>query len=88
MEQTEKNHFLFAQLIMSLHAEAMHFMGKIKHPVTDKIERNLEAARNAIDILEMLEEKTKGSSSAEEQQFLAQVLRELRLNYVDEAAKP
>ena len=88
MEQTDQNQMLFVQLVMTLHAEAMHFMGKLKHPVTDKIERNLDAARNAIDILAMLEVKTKGGLSEEEVRFLDQVLRELRLNYVDEAAKP
>ena len=88
MESGDHHQLLFVQLVMSLHAETMHFLGKTKHPVTDKIERNLDAARNAIDMLEMLEVKTKGNLGDEEGQFLTQVLQEVRLNYVDEANKP
>jgi hypothetical protein len=56
--------------------------------VTDKVERNLDAARNAIDMLEMLEVKTRGGVTEEERRFLSQVLKEVRLNYVDEVNKP
>jgi Domain of unknown function (DUF1844) len=62
-------------------------MGKIKNPMTDAVERNLEAAQNSIDILDMLRVKMKGNLSQEESRLLTQVLAELRLNYVDEAAK-
>jgi hypothetical protein len=41
-----------------------------------------------IDTLEMLENRTKGNLSQDESRMLAQMLQELRLNYVDEAQKP
>jgi L-serine deaminase len=88
MDTQERHQVLFVQLIASLHAETMHFLGKTKHPVTDKIERNLDAARNAIDMLEMLEARTRASVTEEERRFLQQVLQEVRLNYVEEAKTP
>lgn len=66
------------------YAVMMH-LGKFVHPETGKVERNLEAAKFSIDILGMLEEKTKGNLDDEEARFLQQVLTTLRLNYIDEA---
>jgi len=87
MEPNDRMQLLLFQLVMTLHAETMHFLGKTKHPVTDKIEKNLDAARNAIDMLEMLQEKTKSGLTEDESRFLSQVLQEVRMNYVDEAGK-
>ena len=75
------------QLVLSLQAGAMHQMGKIASPITGEIERNLEMAQSTIDMLDMLEKKTKGNLSDEEAKFVAHVLYELRLNYVDEVKK-
>jgi hypothetical protein len=65
----------------------MMAMGKIKNPVTDKIERNLEHAKIYIDSLDMLMAKTKGNLSEYEEKFLTETLKELKLNYVDEVDK-
>ena len=65
----------------------MQQMGKVKHPLTDKIERDLGQAQVSIDMVEMLYEKTRGNLSSEEEKFLQSLLRELRLNYVDEVNK-
>ncbi|HUI10482.1 MAG TPA: DUF1844 domain-containing protein [Bacteroidota bacterium] len=88
MEPTEKQSVLFARLVLMLHAAAMQYLGKVKNPLTDAVERDLGAAQGMIDTLAMLEARTKGNLTAEEGRMLAQVLQELRLNYVDEAAKP
>ncbi|MGA9364279.1 MAG: DUF1844 domain-containing protein [Bacteroidota bacterium] len=87
MEDYEKNKVLFTQLILMLHGAAMQQMGKIKNPVTDKIERDLTQAQFSIDMLDMMKEKTKGNLSPEEERFLHSLLQELKLNYVDEAGK-
>jgi hypothetical protein len=79
---------MFTQIVLMFHTAAMQQMGKIKNPLTDTIERDLAAAKNSIDILEMLREKTRGNLSQDEGRLLTQVLQELRLNYVDEANKP
>ncbi len=88
MEKSEKHTFLFMQLVFSLHSATMQQLGKVKNPLTDKIEKDLQGAQASIDMLEMIKERTKGNLSDEEDRFMNQMLRELRLNYVDEAAKP
>ncbi len=84
---SEKNSALFFSLVMTFHAAAMQQMGKVKHPISDKIERDLEQAQMSIDILDMLQSKTQGNLSDEESRLLGNILQELKLNYVDEASK-
>jgi hypothetical protein len=88
MDDNQKNDFLFTQLVLMFHTLTMQQLGKIKSPITDKIERDLQGAQSSIDMLEMLKEKTKGNLSQDSERFLTGALRELRLNYVDEASKP
>jgi hypothetical protein len=88
MEGSEKHSMLFARLVVMLHAAAMQYLGKIKNPLTDAVERDLPSAQGMIDTLDMLQSRTQGNLSQEESRMLVQVLQELRLNYVDEAAKP
>jgi hypothetical protein len=78
----------FAAFVLSLaHTAAVHF-GDIPDPVSgEKSEVNLPAAQQMIDILALLEEKTRGNLTAEERQLLDQILYELRLRFV-EASKP
>jgi hypothetical protein len=87
MTKEEKDHALFAGLVMMFHAAAMQQMGKVKNPVTDKIEKNLEQAQMSIDMLDMLLTKTKGNLVEDEEQYLKRLLQELKLNYVDEVSK-
>jgi hypothetical protein len=75
------------QLIIQNQQIAMMAMGKIKNPVTDKIDRNLEHAKIYIDTLDMLLARTKGNLSEYEEKFLSETLKELKLNYVDEIDK-
>lgn len=87
MEQSDKHEVMFTQLVLMLHAGAMQHLGKIKNPLSDAVERDLQAAQGMIDLLEMLRVKTKGNLQAEEQKMLDQLLQELRLNYIDELGK-
>ena len=85
---SDENHqLLFMQLVMQNQQIAMMAMGKIKNPVTDKIERNLEYAKVSIDTLDMLLAKTKGNLSEYEEKYLTETLKDLKLNYVDEVEK-
>lgn len=79
--------FPFAQLVAIFHSSAMVALGKIKNPATDRIERNLEQAKHAVDTLEMLRVKTNGNLTDNEKRILDHALTELRLNYVDELKK-
>lgn len=85
---TDANHnILFMQLIIQNQQIALMSMGKIKNPVTERIERNLEHAKIYIDTLDMLLAKTKGNLSEYEEKFLIETLKDLKLNYVDEVDK-
>jgi ABC-type Zn2+ transport system substrate-binding protein/surface adhesin len=78
----------FAAFVLSLaHTAAVHF-GDIPDPMSGQMsEANLPAAQQMIDILSLLDAKTRGNLSAEERQLLEQILYELRLRFV-EASKP
>ena len=78
---------LFLQLLLGLQQAAMVAMGKLMNPVTGKIERNLEAARNTIDTLSAIANRTQGNLESDEQRVLTQVLTDLRMNYLDEVKK-
>jgi len=88
MDNQEKHHVLFINLVMMFHSLAWQQLGKIKNPVTGVVERNLDGARHCIDTLEMLKEKTRGGLVPEEERFLDEIVKELKLNYVDESRKP
>jgi predicted RNase H-related nuclease YkuK (DUF458 family) len=85
--ELDKNTSLFFGLVMTFQAAAMQQMGKMKNPVTDKVERSLEQAQVSIDLLDMLEVKTHGNLSENETKLLKSVIQELKLNFVDESAK-
>jgi hypothetical protein len=73
----------FTALIISLASSAAVHFGDLGDPVTgQKQPPNMVAARHAIDLLSILEEKTKGNLTEEEQQTLKQVLVELRMRFV------
>jgi hypothetical protein len=83
----QKNKALFFNLVITFQQAAFQHMGKIQSPITGSIERDLGQARMAIDMLEMLKLRTKGNLADEETRMLDHVLRELRLNFVDELDK-
>jgi hypothetical protein len=87
MDQTAKNEILLTQVVFMFQTAAMQQLGKLKNPMTDKIEKNLEQAQMSIDILEMFQQKMKANLTDNESRMLNEVLRELRLNYVDEVTK-
>jgi uncharacterized protein DUF1844 len=72
----------FAGLVLSLSAGVMVHLGERPEGSAEAPEPNLELARQTIDILELLERKTRGNLDADEQQLLGSVLHELRMKYV------
>lgn len=78
----------FIGFVLSLaHTAAVHF-GDIPDPATGQpAEANVAAAGQIIEIIALMEEKTRGNLTAEERQFLEQILYELRMRFVD-AQKP
>ena len=83
----EKNDQLFIQLLYIFHASAMQSLGKVKSPITGKIEKNLDQAKQSIEMLEMIKEKTKNNLSEELKKAVETFLTEVRLNYVEEMNK-
>jgi hypothetical protein len=73
----------FATFIVSLSHSALLHLGEAPHPETNKIEPSLPLAKQTIDLLGLLEEKTKGNLSGEEERLLGQVLFDLRMRYVE-----
>ena len=78
---------LFVSLISQFQASAMIGLGQVPNPVTNKTEKSLEHAKYAIDVLGMLEKKTKGNLNDEETKVLQQALSGLRMAYVEEVNK-
>ena len=72
----------FPTFIVSLNASALLHLGAIEDPTTGKIEKNLPMAKQTIDILSMLQQKTAGNLTKEEENLLKNLLYELRIMYV------
>jgi len=87
MEKISKDELLLTQLILMFQTAAMQNMGKLKNPMTDKIEKDLAQAQISIDMLDMLHKKMKNTLLPEEERMFAGVIQELKLNYVDEMNK-
>jgi Domain of unknown function (DUF1844) len=74
----------FTSFVVSLASTAAIHFGDLADPVTgEKQPRNLEGASQMIEILTLLDQKTRGNLTAEERQVLEQVLYELRLRFVE-----
>ncbi len=72
----------FPSYLLSYYTQGLVLLGEVPNPYTNKKEEDVEAARHTIDILSMLEEKTKGNLSSEEKQLLESVLYELRMKFM------
>ena len=79
---------LFDQLISSLVHSAWVSLGKIKNPMNDTLEKNLDQASIQIDMLDMLFKRMSGNLSENEEQYLGHIVRELKMNFVEEKNKP
>ncbi|MFO7963744.1 MAG: DUF1844 domain-containing protein [Desulfobacterales bacterium] len=74
----------FMTFIMSLNASAMVHLGIIDDPGTGEKSKNLALGKQTIDILGMLEEKTRGNLNDDEERMLKNILYDLRILYIKE----
>src|SRR5690349_16382852 len=74
---------LFANMVIQQTNMAMMLLGKVAHPQTGEFVQDVEAAKMFIDQLEMLEHKTKGNLSKQEEGLLKQALTALRMAFVE-----
>ncbi len=88
VEEVEYKYKLtFATYIATLGTMGWQALGKLPNPMNGKIEINLLQAKEVIDLLEILDEKTKGNLTSEEDNVLKSTLANLRINYVEEIKK-
>lgn len=78
----------FYTFILSLGSSAFVHLGDAPHPETGKVEPNLLLAKQTIDILGMLQEKTRGNLTSEEEKVLQTLLSDLRLRFVTRSTEP
>ena len=84
MSDQEQPQVSFIAFIFSLVSNAAVLFGDLPDPMTNEVrEPDLEAAGQLIEIIAMLEEKTRGNLTPEERQLVEQVLYELRMRYVE-----
>ncbi len=75
----------FTTLIMSFASAAIVNMGRVPDPMTNTIEKNLVIAQQNIDIIHLLQEKTRGNLTPDEERLVEQVLYELRMSFISVA---
>lgn len=77
----------FSTFILSLSSSAILHLGLMENPYTKTVEQNLPLAKQTIDIISMLKDKTKGNLSEDEENLIAHLLTDLRFKYVNELNK-
>ncbi len=83
-EETQLPEINFSTFVFSLSSSAFLHFGEIPDPSSGEKKKNLPMAKQTIDILAMLEEKTRGNLSSDEEQLLKNILYDLRMRYVKE----
>ncbi len=79
----------FSMLAQSIAFSALHYLGLMTEPESGHAgERDIPLARHNIEILELLEEKTRGNLSTEEARLLASLLYEVRMHFVEATKSP
>lgn len=77
----------FSTFIISLSTQVLMHLGEIANPVSGKVEADISVAKQMIDILAMLNEKTRGNLNPSEAQMMESILFDLRMKYVEAVKK-
>ena len=83
-EQFQLPQINFSTFVVSLNASAFVHLGMMDDPASGKKIKNLAMAKQTIDIMSMLQEKTTGNLSVDEENMLKSILYDLKINYVKE----
>lgn len=81
-------HVDFSTFILSLSHSALMHLGEAPDPETGQIGKNLALARQTIDLIAVLEEKTKGNLTGDEERLIGQILFDLRMRFVELSKTP
>jgi hypothetical protein len=76
----------FMNLVFSFSTSALIQLGEIQDPMTQQVAKNLPLAKQTIDIIGMLNEKTKGNLTKDEEKVMENILYDLKLRYVKAAS--
>ena len=79
----DKDENLFSYVVDTFRSSANISLGKIKNPVTNKIDVNLVQAEYYLDVLSMLQKKTKNNLTEYEEQMLINIVSELRMDFIE-----
>jgi len=85
--RTQEDYFpevTFSSFVLSLSTTVMYHLGDFPDPATNKAEKNLAAAKQTIDMLNMIKNKTAGNLDIDEKELLEGILYELMIRYVKE----
>jgi Domain of unknown function (DUF1844). len=77
-----KHEASFSQFINGFAVQTLVHLGRMSNPMTGQTSVDLSNAKYSIDILGILQEKTKGNLTPEESEYLSTLLRDLRMEYV------
>ena len=77
----------FSTFVISMSQSALIQLGELPHPENDAIDADLPLARQTIDLLGVIEEKTKGNLSGDEERLLTHVLFDLRMRFIEKEKK-
>ena len=72
----------FSTFVLGLSTQALMHLGEIESPIAGGVERNLDAAKDVIDVLGILREKTRNNLELAEERLLDSILYDLRMRYV------
>ena len=77
----------FSAFVISLSTQVLMNLGEIASPITGKVETDVLVAKQMIDILAMLKDKTRGNLNASEDRLMEDILFDLRMKYVEAVKK-
>ncbi|MBK7599162.1 MAG: DUF1844 domain-containing protein [Acidobacteria bacterium] len=73
---------MFTEFLMGIASSAFIYLGLVEHPATGKRQVDLMAAKESIDMLSMLRDKTRGNLTGGEERFFEEILSDLRMQFV------
>jgi hypothetical protein len=77
----------FSTFVISLSTQALMQLGEIADPLSGKLNKDIIAAKQMIDIIAMLKDKTKGNLNSGEERLMEEILFDLRMKYVEAVKK-
>jgi len=78
----EPEQTLFTEFLMQIASSAFIYLGLVEHPGTGRRQVNLEAAKDSIDMLDMLREKTQGNLTRGEEKLFEDLMADLKMQFV------